>query len=140
MFWNKTITLYNKYEDAETGAVKWCRRSIENCFYKTTKNTVDVGNVQMKTDDNVIRIPIQSDYIAPHDWNNMPNNRKRFFITLQDGDLIVLGNVKDEIDEYTSGKRSNDLIEKYKALGTVFIKSVSVNDFLPGAHYLVRGV
>ena len=140
MFWNKTITLYNKYEDAETGAVIWCRHTIENCFYKTTNNTVNVGNVQIKTDGNVIRIPIQKNYLEPYEWHRMVNDRKRFFITLQDGDLIVLGNVKDEINEYESGKRSNDLIEKYKSLGTVFIKSVNINDFMPGEHYLVRSV
>ncbi len=139
MFWNKTITLYNKREEAETGLIKWYRHTIDNCFYKTTNNTVNVGNAQLKTDDNVIRIPIQENYVAPHEWNALSDEEMRRHITLQGGDLIVLGNVTEEIDEYTTGKRSSDLIAKYKTLGTVFINSVNVNDFLPGAHYFVRG-
>ena len=29
------------------------------------------------------------------------------------GDIIVHGNVRDEIEEYTAGKRSTDLLQKY---------------------------
>lgn len=139
MFWNKTITLYNKYEDRQTGFIKWYRHKLEHCFYKATNNKVNVGNVQMTTDDNIIRIPEQENYLPPYKWVELSSEEKSRFMTLQGGDLIILGDITEEIDEYTAGKRSSDLIAKYSALGSVFINSVNINDFVPGAHYFVRG-
>lgn len=139
MTWDKTITLYNRYEDEQTGIIKWYRHKLGKCFYKRTNNKVRVGDVQLQSDDTIIRIPAQSGYLPPFAWNDLPNDRKGNQMTLQSGDLIFLGNVSEEIDEYTSGKRSSDLITKYKALGSVFVSSVNINDFMPGAHYLVKG-
>lgn len=139
MTWDKTITLYNRYEDEQTGIIKWYRHKLNKCFYKRTNNKVRVGDVQLQSDNTIIRIPAQSGYLPPFAWNNLPNDRKGNQITLQSGDLIFLGEVADEIDEYTSGKRSSDLITKYKALGSVFVKSVNINDFMCGQHYLVKG-
>ncbi len=139
MFWNKTITLYNKYEDELTGVIKWYRHKLEKCFVKTTNNKANVGNVQLQTDDNIIRIPFQRKYLTPYEWVELPNNVKGNYMTLQGGDLIFLGNVEQEIDEYTSGQRSTDLIKKYSVLGSVFINSVNINTDLPGPHYFVRG-
>ena len=139
MFWNKTITLYNKYEDEQTGVIKWYRHRLERCFYKTTNNKVNVGNVRLQTDDNIIRIPAQNNYLPPFKWLQLSDDKKSEFMTLRGGDLIILGDIEEEIDEYTSEKRSSDLIAKYKSLGSVFINSVNINDFVPGAHYFVRG-
>lgn len=139
MFWNKTITLYNKFEDENTGVIKWYRHTLEHCFYKVTDNTVNVGNVQLQTDDNIVRIPAQKNYLTPYKWNKLSAEEIENYMTMQGGDLILLGDVSDDIDEYVTGKRSSDLIEKYKSLGSVFVKSVNINDFMPGAHYFVRG-
>lgn len=139
MFWNKTITLYNKHEDEQTGLIKWYKHILTDCFYKVTNNVVSVGGVQLQTDDNIIRIPEQANYLPPYKWLQVPNDKKGQAMTLQSGDLIFLGDVSEEIDEYTSGKRSTDIIKKYSALGSVFVKSVNINNLIPGAHYLVRG-
>lgn len=139
MTWDKTITLYNRYEDEQTGVVKWYRHKLNKCFYKRTNNKVSVGDVQLQTDNTVIRIPAQSGYLPPFAWLNLPNDRKANQMTLQSGDLIFLGDVSDEIDEYQRGQRSSDLITKYKALGSVFVTSVNINDFMYGQHYYVKG-
>lgn len=139
MFWNRTITLYNKREDEQTGVIRWYRHSLDNCFYKSTNNKINVGGVQLQTDDNIIRIPEQSNYLSPHKWLEVPNDKAGDFLTLRGGDLIFLGDVSEEIDEYTPGKRSTDIIQKYSVMGCVHINSVNINDFVPGAHYLVRG-
>lgn len=139
MFWDKTITLYNRYEDEQTGVIHWYRHRLTDCFYKTTNNKINIGGVQLQTDDNIIRIPIQQNFLLPYKWLKLPNDNKGEYMTLQGGDLIFLGEISENIDEYVSGKRSNDLIEKYAALGSVFVKSVNINDFMIGAHYLVRG-
>lgn len=139
MTWDKTITLYNRYEDEQTGIIKWHRHKLNKCFYKRTNNTVRVGDVRLQSDDTIIRIPAQSGYMPPYEWTKLPNDKKKNYLTMQSGDLIFLGDVSEEIDEYTSGKRSSDLITKYKALGSVYIKSVNINDFMYGQHYLVKG-
>lgn len=137
--WNKTITLYNKYEDEQTGLIKWYRHKLQHCFYKVTNNKVNIGNIQISTNDNIIRIPKQNVYVSPDKWLALSDTLKGQCMTLQGGDLIFFGNITDEIDEYTAGQRSSDIIAKYKVSGSVFITSVNINTDLPGAHYLVRG-
>ena len=139
MMWNKTITIYNRHEDEQTGFIKWYRHIIENCFYKTTNNQINVGSVLLNSDDTIIRIPSQSNYKTSFDWNNIPNDKKNEYLTIKKGDLILLGEVTEDIDEYITGKRSNDIIEKYSLLGAITINSINDNDSGPLAHYLIRG-
>lgn len=139
MFWDKTITLYNKNEDEQTGIIRWYRHTLKDCFYKSTNNKINIGGVQLQTDDNIIRIPEKADYLPPYKWFELPNDKKGEYMTLQRGDLIFLGDVSEDIDEYTQGKRSNDIVKKYSSIGSVVINSVNINTSLPGAHYLVRG-
>lgn len=139
MFWSKTITLFNKHEDEQTGLVRWHRHLLSNCFVKVTNNKVNIGSVQLQTNNNIIRIPTQSNYLPPYEWLKLPNDIKGKFFTLQGGDLIFLGNVNENIDEYMTGQRSSDLIAKYKSMGSVFISSVNINDFTYGSHYFIRG-
>lgn len=138
-FWNKTITLYNKSEDIQTGVISWNRHVLYNCFVKRTNSKINVGNVQLQTDNTIIRILEQSNFILPYEWQNLPNDRMKETITLQAGDLIILGDVSDDIDEYTGGQRSTDIIAKYSVLGSVFVSSVNINADLPNKHYLVMG-
>jgi hypothetical protein len=139
MFWNKTITLYNKYEDEQTGLIRWYRKVIENCFVKTTNNKVTVGNVLLQSDENIVRVGVQSNYLAPYKWRNLPNDQKTEYITLQNGDLIFFGEIAEDIDELTPGKRSTDIVDKYSAVGSMVINAININDFVPGAHYFIRG-
>ena len=139
MFWNKTITLYNKHTDELTGIVKWYRHVLHDCFVKVTNNKVNVGGVQLQTNDNIIRIPKQPNYLPPYEWLKLPNDIKSQFLTLKSGDLIFLGDIDETIDENTSGQRSSDLIAKYKSMGSVFVNSVNINDFMYAEHYFVRG-
>lgn len=138
-YWNDAITLYNRYEDKQTNAIQWCRHILINCFVKRTNNKINIGGEQLVTDDIIIRIPNQYNYKKPCEWVNISDDIRFNYITLQPGDLILLGKVFEDIDEYTAGQRSNDLISKYKLLGSIFVTAVNINDFMPGAHYLVRG-
>ena len=137
--WNKTITIYNKHEDKQTGLIKWYRHILSDCFFKTTNNRINVGSVSISSDDTIVRIPAQECYIPPFDWNNLRDDIKQYYFTINKGDLIFLGEVSEDIDEYTPGKRSSDLIEKYNLLGSIAVNSINVNDFGPLAHYFVRG-
>ncbi len=137
--WNKTITLYNKCEDIESGQVYWYRHLLRNCFFKHKKHNVSTGNSKSLNDNAIVRIPKQKNFVSSFDWLKIPNSLKSKSITLQVGDLIVLGDVSDEINEHIQGQRSNDIVKKYDALGCTIITSININTDLPGAHYLVRG-
>lgn len=138
-YWNDTITLYNKFEDTQTGVISWHRHTVEGCFVKRTNNRIKVGGVQKQSDYTIIRIPEQENYLPPHKWAELSANDTTKYMTLQSGDLVFLGNINDEMNERSEGRRSNDIIAKHQALGSVFIKSVNINTDLLNAHYYVRG-
>lgn len=139
MLWNKTITLYNRYEDEVTGIIHWYRHVLKDCFIKRTNNKVTVGDVQLQTNNNIVRIHVQDNYLPPHKWCNLPNDQKEDYITLQNGDLIFFDEIAEEIDELAPGKRSNEIVQKYSSVGSMVINAININDFVPGAHYFVRG-
>lgn len=137
MYWDKTITLFNRTEDNITGVVAWYKHVITNCFVKRTNTWVRVGSEKIQTDTNIVRIPYQINYLPPSQW--IASNDKGNYITLKPDDIIIIGEVDDTINEYVSGQRSNDIIAKYKLDGVIKIKSVNENTFLPNKHYLVMG-
>lgn len=111
-WWDKTITVYNRYVDPTTQRVSWYRTVVENCFWKYVNNVYYAGNMKFETKQTVCRIPKDDRYVSKREWKEMTNRTDYF--TLGNGDIIILGEVDDTVDEYTSGKRSNDLIKKYK--------------------------
>lgn len=137
-YWNDTITLYNKHEDTLTGGIFWYKHILKNCFVKRTNNKVNISGVQLHSNDVIVRIPEQKDYVSAFEWQKLSNYDRNQKLTLQVGDLIFLGEVNEEIDEYTDGIRSSDLIAKYSALGSVSVNAVNINDNLPNGHYYVR--
>ena len=135
-YWNKEITIYNRHEDSNN-AVKYYRHNLKDCFFKRTNQKVMIGNTLLESNENIVRIPQQKNYLSPWEWGKVDN--KSDYLTIQPKDIIVFGNVADEIDEYSQGQRASDLIAKYKALGTVFVRSVNDNTMLPIPHYCVKG-
>ena len=99
VWWDKTITLYNKYVDPTTQVVSWYRTVINNCFWKNVNETYYVGTrgisttgVKLETKDIICRIPQDDRYV----------------------DIIILGEVEDVINETEKGSRSTDLVSKYR--------------------------
>ena len=142
-WWDKTITVYNRHEDELTHLVSWYRHTVEGCFYKSVGETVNINNVKLDTNNILCRIPIKAEYLAPYEWAALSNDSKPLYFTLKQGDIIVLGDVSDEISEITPGNRSTDLLKKYKALqGCLIIQEVGDNtgNGLGIKHYHVNGI
>lgn len=143
VWWDTRITIYNKYEDKQTQLVKWYRTVLNNCFWKYTGDKISVGNTVIETNDIICRIPQNSKFLENFEWLAVPNDLMSNYFTLNSGDIIVKGDISDEIDEYKSGKRSSDLIAKYKELqGCMEIEQIAINI---GAgrcnpHYYVKGI
>lgn len=140
-WWNQTVTVYNRIEDPQTRVISWHRTVLHNCFWRYTEAKFVVNGTVVNANVIVCRIPKQANYLERYNWELLGDKISDYF-TLSIGDMIVKGEVTDEIDEYTSGKRSTDFLTKYKRLqGCTLISSVSDNtDGGRGAeHYLVKG-
>lgn len=142
-WWDKSITIYNKYTDTSTRVVTWYKTVLDKptCFWKEVGDKTVVGNVAVDTKSIIVRIPQSSKYATPEEWFGLQDKSTKF--TLQPDDIIVLGVCTEDIDEYASGKRSTDLLAKYKRFGGVLeIKQVA-NDTMTGMlykHYRVKGL
>ena len=142
-WWDTTITIYNRYEDPQTQLVTWHRCVVNGCFWKYTGNKVVVNNVVLETNNIICRIRKDKRFLEKHEWVNIPNDKMKNYFTLGQGDIIVKGEVEDEINEYRSGTRSSDLKTKYKSLqGCMEIQEFSNNTSggRGNEHYFVKGI
>lgn len=142
-WWNTTITIYNRYEDAQTQLVTWHRHVVTGCFWKYSGNKVTIDEVVLDTKDIICRIPINSAFLEKHEWIAVPNDQMSNYFTLSPGDIIVKGEVSDTINEYQTGHRSSDLKNKYKSLqGCMEIQEWSNNTGggRGNEHYFARGI
>ena len=103
------VTLYHKYKDEETKETKFERTVYENCFFGEIKAESTSGITKSDVSKFVCRIPGN--------------------IEINPDDVIVKGEVSDIVED-VSGRRINDLIQKYK--GRAFtVHEVSDNTVLP---------
>lgn len=142
MWWSQTITVYNKYEDSQTQVIRWYRTVLDNCFWQNHFQRLKMGDMEVETDNVICRIPENESFREKYLWVKIPNDLMSNYFTLAQGDIIVKGNVDDEINEYQSGTRSSDLIQKYKDLGCMVVDKVNNNTGigLGLPHYHVEGV
>lgn len=142
-WWDTTLTIYNKFEDAQTRVVSWYKQTLLNCFWKYVGNEITIADVTLQTNNIICRIPKNEAFLEKYQWLELPNDQKANFFTIGAGDIIIKGDVSDIIDEYTAGHRSTDVLKKYKALqGCMEVERVTINT---GAgrcseHYYVIGV
>jgi hypothetical protein len=142
-WWDTTITIYNKHEDDITHVVLWVRTIVNNVFWKYVWQTMNVGEQVFETNKILCRIPENPNFLQKYEWIRIPNDLMSNYFTLARGDIIIRGEVNDEIDEYISGKRSTDLISKYKDMqGCFTIEAISLNvgSGRVYPHYLVEGI
>ena len=142
IWWDTTLTVYNQYKDPITRLITWTRTVINGCFWKYTGNKVTVGDVELQTNTTICRIPKDDRFLERYLWEALPNDQKNNFFTLSPADIIVKGEVTEEIDERTSGHRSTDFIAKHKKLqGCIEIQSWANNTGKGrnDKHYYVAG-
>lgn len=143
VWWDQTVTIYNKYLNPETRVVTWQKSVVKNCFWKYTGNKITVNESTIETDNTICRIPKNDKYLDRHEWEILPEESRKEHFCLGTGDIIVKGEVEDIIDDYVAGSRSSDLLTKYRKLqGCMLIERCSVNTGLGrgNEHYYVKGV
>lgn len=142
-WWETTVTIFNKFKDPHTKVVRWYKTVVEGVFWKYVGDKVTIGKTVLETNNIICRIRKDDKFLEKYQWIQMPNDEMENYYTLARGDIIVKGEVNDVIDEYETGKRSTDLIAKYKELqGCMSIEEIAIN---VGAgrcneHYFVKGV
>lgn len=143
VWWETTLTIYNKYEDPITNVITWYRTVVEGAFWKYIGDKISINDVILETDNTVCRIRKDDRFLPKYQWIALPNDTMSDYFTLGKGDIIVKGEVEDTINEYQTGKRSSDLLSKYKELqGCIVVDEIAINT---GAgrcneHYRVKGV
>lgn len=143
VWWDTTITIYNRYEDPQTQLVKWYKTTVSNCFWKYDRTKMKIGETVLESDNTICRIPESPNFLEKYQWVELPNDMMASKFTLGVGDIIVRGNVTDTIDEYSTGHRSTDLIAKYRELqGVIQVDAVTINTGRGrnNPHYYVRGI
>ena len=148
-WWDKTITIYNKLIDPTTQKTSWYRNTCENCFWKNINTTYVIGasgmstkGVVLETKNIICRIPKDDRYVDKRAWKELSDNDRKDYFTFGNGDIIILGEVNDEIDEYTSGKRSNDIVKKYKEFDEcleIDSYTINVHNGIGLEHYKIVG-
>lgn len=143
VWWDTTITIYNKFIEPLTQVVTWYKTKVDKAFWKYINDKVTIGDTVLESNKIICRIRENDNYKDKYLWNELTSENKAKYFTLGQGDIIIKGDVADTVDEYQSGHRSTDLIEKYKSLqGCLEIQVVHDNTGtgrgLP--HYLAQGV
>lgn len=141
-WWDRTLTVYNKFDDPQTKMVKWYRTTLTNCFWRCVEEKFIVNGTVVNANVTVCRIPKNENFMERYLWEQLSDDDRAKHFTLSIGDMIVCGEVDDDIDEYQSGKRSTDFLTKYKRLqGCTLIgmAAINVGGGRANEHYLVRG-
>lgn len=142
IWWDTTVTVYNKFVDANTQVVTWYRTVIEKCFWSLQGTKISVGEVVLDSKSAMCRIPKNAKFLEKKDWVVLTPENKATHFTLSQGDIVVKGEVDDVINEYSKGHRSTDLLSKYRE----YQQCLEINEYSNNTgigrnneHYLIRG-
>ena len=142
LWWETTLTIYNKYADPQTDVITWYRTVLTDCFWKASGDKVFIGQVVLDSKSVVCRKPKDARFLERYEWVKLPNDQMANYFTLGIGDIIVKGECPDTINEYVSGQHATDLLDKYRP----YQMCVEVDEFAINVglgrnneHYYVRG-
>lgn len=142
VWWNTTVTVYNKFTDTQTSVVHWFRNVVTDCFWQLSGTEVRVGGTVLDSKSIVCRIPKDERFLEKQDWIALPNDEMDDYFTLAQGDIIVKGECEFVVDEYTKGHRSSDLLSQYRDYQACMEITEWSNNTGIGRnneHYLARG-
>lgn len=142
LWWETTITVYNKYVDTATNVITWYKRVITDCFWKLVGAEVRIGDTLLDSKSIICRIPKDQAFMEKQEWIKLPTAELSDYFTLAQGDIIVKGSCDFVIDEYTKGQRSSDLLgqySQYQACMEITEWSNNTGAGRNNEHYLARG-
>lgn len=133
-FWDKTITIFTKYIDEVTKAVRWYRYVVRGCFFGRVSAARFASPALYRESENVVRIPSAADFVCYPVWCTLPDEEKAYHMTIApEKSLVFLGEVEGEI---TDG-RGTALRGEYP--DSFSVKSFRDNTAFALSHYFVGG-
>ena len=142
IWWDTTVTIYNKFIDAQTQVVSWYRTVVTDCFWQLTGTKVQVGDTSLDAKSITCRIPKDEKFLEKQEWVKLPNDEMNSYFTVAPEDIIVKGECDFVIDEYVKGSRSTDLLglyRNYQACMEITEYSNNTGIGRNNEHYLARG-
>lgn len=118
IFYQDTVTVYNKYEDKKAGIITYFPTVLENVRLLITKganiaksgmDTADSAMLSIHTDD------LEKPYMLPKEWSRLEDKTTAF--TFAAGDLFVKGDTSEE--DVTTKEFAQYMKKKYDNLFTV---------------------
>ena len=142
VWWDTTITIFNRYENPQTNLVSWHRTVLDHCFWKNNFQLYKMGEVEIQSDNIICRIPENNRFLEKHQWVQLPDGQMDNYFTIDQGDIIVKGEVLLNINEYGTDMHSNDLIQAYKWQGCMVVDRLTIDTGIGRGlpHYRVEGV
>lgn len=102
------VTIFNKHE--VNGTEKWQRTVLKGVYWNSCKGTIIRKTGVASADSAVIIIPksinCNRKYIPPKQWRGVSD--KSAFWTLQSGDTIIKGDIKQEVIKSSAELQSFD--------------------------------
>jgi hypothetical protein len=112
MMTNTSMTIYNRYVDPITRLDKWQRHNL-NFVYWDASSGVSISKGMSQNSNVDVYIPTNMNYMTYYTYPiNFKLNPVGYW-TIQNGDIIVKGNITDEIT------KASDLERKYNNVYTV---------------------
>ena len=74
IWWDSTITVFNRYENPQTQLIKWYKVVLSNCFWKYAGDRVTIGEVVLDTSSIICRIPKNEKFLDKYKWVQLPND------------------------------------------------------------------
>lgn len=142
IWWENTVTIYNKYTDPTTQVVTWYRTVLTDCFWSLQGTKITISDVVLDSKSALCRIPKSDKFLERKDWNALSADQKVNYFTIGQSDIVVNGEVDDVINEYQAGHRSTDLLSKYREYQSCMEITEYSNNTGTGRnneHYMLRG-
>jgi len=140
-FADKTITLYNRieFDDVITNKTNtaWHRTVLNGCTWSKSLQALQVGNIEISSDDYVVKIPQSTKFVEKWDYKKLSLEEQKTFFTGDIGDIVILGVAEEEIaiNGSVTGLKS-----KYEGrILTVKGFSNNTGENIPLGHYQIIG-
>lgn len=140
-FATESVTIYNQVKGVDQITNKaftlWRRHVLTGCSWRRSMQTLQVGTVQVTSEDFIIQVPYSEFYVPYFFYEDMTADEQEQHFTGNAGDLIVRGEIADEIGGDMTVTR---LKEKYNGrILTVKAFQNNALDGFPLKHYQYIG-
>lgn len=135
-----TITLYNclRAKDNQEKKDVWIRTVINGCFYKASTTLIQNGTEASLSNTYTVRIQKDDRYTPYREWMKLPENARKEYFTVSDGDIVIYGECTEEITG-ESGKTAMEILRRNKP-DAFRVTSFSDNtSHRMGKHYRLGG-